>query len=299
MIKLSEYMYDICCIGHLTHDKIITPTHTVDMAGGTSFYFSHAIRQMPVQYHLVTALAKEDYAFVEALIQAGVSTTVLSSTHTVYFENIYPDQSDHREQKVLFTADPFQLTDIAHLQSSIFHLGPLLAEDISPALIQLLATKGTVSLDAQGYLRKVMNQEVVATTWDQKNEVLPYINILKANETEAEKLTGLSNHYDAAKSLADFGVKEVVITLGSKGSLIYAEGNFYEVPAMPPTTIVDATGCGDTYMAGYLYQRFQQVNYYNAGLFGAAMASMKIAASGPFNGTETIVSDLLESFSGI
>jgi sugar/nucleoside kinase (ribokinase family) len=292
-------MYDICCIGHLTHDKIVTPRHTVHMAGGTSFYFSHAIRKMPLQYHLVTALAKEDFAFAEALIQSGVSTTVLSSQHTVYFENIYPDQSDHREQKVLFTADPFQVADIAHLQSSIFHLGPLLAEDISPELIQLLATKGILSLDVQGYLRKVVDQEVVATHWDQKKEVLPYISILKANETEAEKLTGLSNHYDAAKSLADIGVKEVIITLGSKGSLIYAEGNFYEVPAVSPTAVIDATGCGDTYMAGYLYQRFQKTNYYDAGLFGAAMASIKIAASGPFNGTEKAIADLLRSESFI
>ncbi len=287
-------MYDICCIGHLTHDKIVTPRHTVHMAGGTSFYFSHAIKNMPIQYHLVTALAKEDFAFVDDLIQAGINIRVVSSTHTVYFENIYPDQSDHREQKVLFTADPFQVQDINHIFSSIFHLGPLLAEDMAPELIKFLAAKGTISLDVQGYLRKVMGQEVVATSWNQKKEVLPYISILKANETEAEKLTGLSNHYEAAKSLADEGVKEVIITLGSKGSLIYAEGNFYEVPAVAPSAIVDATGCGDTYMAGYLYQRFQKTNYYQAGLYGAAMASMKIAASGPFNGTETAIHNLLK-----
>ncbi|BFG71207.1 PfkB family carbohydrate kinase [Sediminibacterium sp. KACHI17] len=288
-------MYDICCIGHLTHDKIVTPHHTVHMAGGTSFYFSHAIKKMPVRYHLVTSLAKTDIAFAEDLIQAGIDTTVLSSEHTVYFENIYPDQSDHREQKVLFTADPFQFADIAALQSSIFHLGPLLAEDMSAELIQALAAKSRVSLDVQGYLRKVIDQEVVATSWSQAKQVLPYISILKANETEAEKLTGLSDHYGAAKYLADTGVKEVIITLGSKGSLIYAEGNFYEVPAIQPSAVVDATGCGDTYMAGYLYKRFQKASYYEAGIFGAAMASVKIAASGPFNGTETAITDLLNS----
>ena len=31
-------MKDICCIGHITKDKIITPRQTVYMAGGTSFY---------------------------------------------------------------------------------------------------------------------------------------------------------------------------------------------------------------------------------------------------------------------
>jgi sugar/nucleoside kinase (ribokinase family) len=288
-------MYDICCIGHLTHDKIVAPQHTVHMAGGTSFYFSHAMRNMPVNYHLVTALAKEDQAFADELIQAGVSTTVLSSKHTVYFENIYRDQSDHREQKVLATADPFLVSDMMDMASTVFHLGPLLADDMSIELIQFLATKGMISLDVQGYLRKVIGEEVVATDWTDKKEALPYISILKANEIEAEKLTGLSNHYDAARSLADDGVREVVITLGSKGSLIYADGNFCEVPAVQPTAIVDATGCGDTYMAGYLYKRFQKTNHYDAGLFGAAMASMKIAASGPFNGTETAITDLLKS----
>lgn len=287
-------MYDICCIGHLTHDKIVTPRHTVHMAGGTSFYFSHAIKHMPVQYHLVTALAKEDHHFVDDLIQAGISTTVLPSKHTVYFENIYPDQSDHREQKVLSIADPFLAADMMDLQASVFHLGPLLANDMSVELIQSLSTKGKISLDVQGFLRKVIDQEVMATDWVNKKEVLPYIHILKANETEAEKLTGLSNHYDAAKSLADDGIQEVIITLGSKGSLIYAEGNFYEVPAIQPTAVVDATGCGDTYMAGYLYKRFQKANYYDAGLFGAAMASIKIAASGPFNGTEKAIIDVLK-----
>lgn len=287
-------MYDICCIGHLTHDKIVTPRHTVHMAGGTSFYFSHAIKHMPVQYHLVTALAKEDHYFVDDLIQAGIDTTVLSSKHTVYFENIYPDQSDYREQKVLSIADPFLAADMMDLQASVFHLGPLLADDISVDLIQSLSTKGKISLDVQGFLRKVIDQEVMATDWLNKKEALPYIHILKANETEAEKLTGLSNHYDAAKSLADDGIQEVIITLGSKGSLIYAEGNFYEVPAIQPTAVVDATGCGDTYMAGYLYKRFQKANYYDAGLFGAAMASIKIAASGPFNGTEKAIIDVLK-----
>ena len=32
-------MKDICCIGHVTKDKIVTPSSTVYMAGGTSFYF--------------------------------------------------------------------------------------------------------------------------------------------------------------------------------------------------------------------------------------------------------------------
>ena len=49
-------MKDICCIGHLTRDKIITPESTVYMAGGTSFYFANALNRLPqeVSFQLVT-----------------------------------------------------------------------------------------------------------------------------------------------------------------------------------------------------------------------------------------------------
>ena len=41
-------MYDICCVGHITLDKVVTPQAVKHMAGGTSFYFSNAIRNMDV-----------------------------------------------------------------------------------------------------------------------------------------------------------------------------------------------------------------------------------------------------------
>jgi sugar/nucleoside kinase (ribokinase family) len=286
-------MYDLCCIGHLTHDKIVTPDHTVHMAGGTSFYFSHAVKSLPIHYHLITALAKEDDVFVDELKNAGIETTVLASTHTVYFENIYPDKSDNRIQKVLHKADPFQIQELQNVRSKYIHLGPLLANDISIDLIQHLAKNATVSLDVQGYLREVKNESVIPTDWNDKQKALPYISILKASETEAETLTGDTKMETAAKRLFDWGVKEVVITSGSKGSLIYDGKELYKIPAYKPTTTKDATGCGDTYMAGYLYQRLKEADIAYAGAFGAAMAAIKIAASGPFNDTEAAIQKVI------
>lgn len=287
-------MYDLCCIGHITHDKIVTPAHTVHMAGGTSFYFSHALQGMDLRYHLVTALAETDQVFVDELKKIGTSITQLPSAHTVYFENKYSENSDIRIQKVLHTADPFRCEDLQNIEARIFHLGALLANDFSLALIKYLASKAIVSLDVQGYLREVKNEQVIAVDWLEKKEALAYVSILKANEAEAEKLTGESDLRAAAKILAGWGVKEVVLTLGSKGSLIYAGGIFYAIPAYRPTAVVDATGCGDTYMAGYLYQRIKDAPISAAGAFGAAMATIKIAASGPFNGTKAAIETIIK-----
>lgn len=88
-------------------------------------------------------------------------------------------------------------------------------------------------------------------------------------------------------------MKEVLLTLGSYGSLIYAGGNFYEIPAYPPAEVVDATGCGDTYMTGYLYKRNQGADYLEAGKFAAAMCTLKLGASGPFSADEAAVNAIV------
>lgn len=286
-------MYDICCIGHITLDQVVTPACKVYMAGGTSFYFSNAIRNMDVRYHLVTSLAETEMKFVEKLRQQGSSVTVLPSAHTVNFVNIYPDNQDHREQKVLQKADPFSASLAGTVQSDIFHLGPLLADDIPLELIRRLSLQGRVSLDAQGFLREVRNEEVYPKDWADKKQALPFVHTLKANETEMEMLTGQTNVNAGASLLANWGVQEVVITLGSKGSVIFSEGIFYTIPAFTPSAVEDATGCGDTYMAGYLSQRVKGTGIQEAGEFAAAMATIKIQSLGPFTGTREDVLSLL------
>ena len=101
-----------------------------------------------------------------------------------------------------------------------------------------------------------------------------------------EALTGYTDVRKAARVLSEWGVKEIVITLGSRGSVIYDGTYFYGIPAYRPmTSVVDATGCGDTYMAGYLYQRVKGTAIQQSGEFAAAMAALKMESSGPFTGS--------------
>jgi len=288
-------MYDICCVGHITLDKVVTPRAVAHMAGGTSFYFSNAIRNMDISYTLVTTLAESEMPVVDKLRADGIEVDACACGLSVYFENIYSENQDNRTQRVLQKANPFTIEQLQQVNASIYHLGPLLADDMPVELIKELHGRGKVSLDVQGYLRKVEDTNVIPIDWAEKREALPYIDILKANEHETEVLTGSKDIFEGARILADWGVKEVVLTLGSMGSVIYTGGIFYNIPAYTPTAVIDATGCGDTYMAGYLYQRIKGASFQRAGEFAAAMASFKIESSGPFTGTEEDVLDLLES----
>jgi sugar/nucleoside kinase (ribokinase family) len=227
--------------------------------------------------------------YVEALRAKGISARVQPGGGTVFFENIYGDNPDDRSQNVLQTADPFTMDQLRDVDARIFHLGPLLADDMPLELIQTLSAKGRISLDVQGYLRKVVNQKVYPTDWPDKRQALPYVSILKADVAELLALTGCPSVAGGAKWAGDLGVKEVIVTNGSKGSVIYHDGMFYNIPAYQPPRVVDATGCGDTYMAGYLYRRTKGDPIQQAGEFAAAMAGLKTAANGAFEGTEADV----------
>lgn len=278
-------MIDICCVGHITSDKVVTTNSTMYMAGGTAYYFSYPFSNLDVSYLLVTALAAEEMNYVTDLRLHGIQVVVQPSTHTVNFENIYSENQDFRTQRVLQLADSFTEDVLLSVEAKIFHLGPLLPGDISAGLIKILAAKGKISLDVQGYLREVIDQKVYPRDWPEKIEALQYVDILKTDEGELAALTGCAEVRKAARMVADWGVKEVVITNGSHGSMILYKDVFYPVPAFPPKVIVDATGCGDTYMAGYLYQRNKGADVLQAGTFAAILASKKMESAGPFKGS--------------
>ena len=275
-------MKDICCIGHITKDKIVTPNRTVYMAGGTSFYFSYAINQLPkdVTFSLVTAMDPTEKEPVEKMLKAGIDVSMNASRNTVFFENIYGENQNERKQRVLAKADPFTIQQLEHVDAKVFHLGSLLADDFPTEVVEYLSSKGRVSIDVQGYLREVRDEKVYPIDWKEKLKVLKHTYYLKVNETEMETITGLKDAHEAAKLIHAWGVTEVIITLGSEGSLVYVDDKFYEIPAYPPHEVVDATGCGDTYSAGYLYKRLQGATPTEAGKFAAAMCTIKLEHNG-------------------
>jgi sugar/nucleoside kinase (ribokinase family) len=287
--------YELCCIGHITLDKVTTPQKIIHMPGGTSFYVSHAIHNFnDIDYALVTAVGDPERYVPEKMRSQGMNITILPSKHSVYFENIYGENSNERKQHVRTKADPFNIEQLQDIEAEIFHLGALLADDFPLDIIRHLAEKGRVSIDSQGYLREVRDTHVYAVDWNGKREALQYIHFLKANEYEMEALTGYKEAQKAAKTLYEWGVKEVILTFGDAGSLIYDGSRFHRIPAYKPHEVVDATGCGDTYMAGYLYRRAKGASIEDAGNFAAALSTLKIERSGPIReaGMEDIVNIL-------
>jgi adenosine kinase len=78
-------------------------------------------------------------------------------------------------------------------------------------------------------------------------------------------------------------VKGLVVTRGSEGSIIYANGQQIEIPCVKPEEMLDPTGCGDAYRAGLLYGIANNMDWQTTGALGSLMGALKIARRGGQN----------------
>jgi sugar/nucleoside kinase (ribokinase family) len=85
-----------------------------------------------------------------------------------------------------------------------------------------------------------------------KDLVDHHVDILFANEEEAVSLVEAANLDEALRELSG-RCRVAAITQGSKGAVILEGGKAHDVPAAPVERVVDTTGAGDLFAAGFLH----------------------------------------------
>ncbi len=283
MTAWKDVMDDVCVIGHVTKDIVKIDSVTREMPGGTAYYAGMALRSLGLTVSVVTKVApRDERALVEPLARSGIRLFVRHSRFSTTFENAYePPDWNHRIQKVKAVGDPFLPEDLGKISASVFHLGPLTPAEMAPEFIEeVVRLGGLISLDVQGFTRKIEGEAVVPHEWHSKEQGLAHVNILKTDDTEATVMSGEKDIQRAAQRISDFGPAEVIITMGMSGSLIFANRTIYPIASVPVAKTVDPTGCGDTYVAGYIAHRLKSVDFDSAGRFAARMASAKLQIFG-------------------
>jgi sugar/nucleoside kinase (ribokinase family) len=82
-------------------------------------------------------------------------------------------------------------------------------------------------------------------------DALPHTDYLLPNDEQVLGFTGASSLVEGAAALVEQGVGCVAVTQGSKGALVVTADETIEVPAYD-VEVVDTTGCGDAFSAGFL-----------------------------------------------
>ena len=118
-----------------------------------------------------------------------------------------------------------------------------------------------------------------AATLDLLRPVLPLIDYFMPN---AEQLCGMTDTSDLNAAVAvvrSISSSTVVVKMGAEGSMLAGDGPPVRIPALP-ITVVDTTGCGDAYTAGFIIALARGWDPPAAAWFGTATGALVASGLG-------------------
>jgi sugar/nucleoside kinase (ribokinase family) len=276
-----EMVYDIAFIGHYTKDTIVSAAGARVVDGGAFNYGSHAAVRMGLKVAAVTRLAREDRHVTEELAALGVDLFVRQTPSSTCLRVEYPTANvDDRVLYVTSSAGPFTPAEVAPIEARAFVVGASVRGEVPLEVIAALRRKDAlIAVDLQGFLRVVREGRMAFEPWPEREAVLSQVDVVKTDAVEAEFLTGLKDIREAARRIAAWGPREVVLT-HRDGALVWDGRAFHEAPFLPPA-LVGRSGRGDTCIASYMARRLGAPPE-EALVWAAALTSLKLAAEGPF-----------------
>lgn len=280
--------FDACVIGHVARDiNTIRGVEHAPSPGGAAYYSTMVYCRLGMRAAVVTKVAIEDEPLLRELQDAGVAVFNLPSEATTTFRNVYPlSNPDVRVQRVDARAGPIAAAALPDLRARIWQIGPLTKSDVDLAMIGRCAELGgLVGMDVQGLTREVVDGQVRASGPATHMDDLRDLDVLKADEEEILTYTGAESVEAAVALVRAAGVREVLVTHGSEGAVIYGGSSPIAIAAIPPRRTVDATGCGDTYLAAYLARRITSDDLGECGAFAAVAAAINLESFGAFCGS--------------
>jgi sugar/nucleoside kinase (ribokinase family) len=285
--------YDIVIFGNYTKDTIISAVGTRNVDGGGFNYGAHAAACSGLKVAAVTRLAKKDDRVIRALKGVGVDVYPTFTESSTHMRLEYPtDNMDERILTCSVSAGTYTVDQFAGLEAKAYLINASIRHEVPYEIVEYLANKnGMVVADAQGFIRIVGNDNILMNAkWPEKRKILALVDILKADIVEAESLTGESDIHQAAKILAGWGPKEIVLTY-SDGIVVYADGEFYE-ETFYPEPLIGRSGRGDTCIASYAARRLAAPPA-EAIIWSAALTSLKMEEEGPIKKTAADVEKLI------
>jgi sugar/nucleoside kinase (ribokinase family) len=248
----------IALLGNLSRDVLPGQAPRV---GGGSYHGARALQRLRVPARVVARCAEEDRAaLLPPVIRLGSPVRFVPGESTATFSFSY--DGDVRTMAIDALGDTWAPGDLPELPSGRWvHIAALARNEFPLETISALAKRRRVSLDGQGLVR-VPELGPLRLNDDFDRDILRHVWVLKLADEEAEVLG----------DPASLGVREVVVTHGSRGSTVYCGGHKEPITARPYPG--DPTGAGDVFATAYVVAR-------NAGFAptGAARRATAVVAS--------------------
>ena len=263
-------------IGPVTNDLIEIGGESAHKTGGATYFQSFVFEKYYEDYlAIVNCSGKE---FIRDFPSKD-KVRVIEKGDTHFFKNSYPDSNnlDIRYQSSNFADIPIfpdDLKDMLPDNIDAFVLNPLNRNDFPRKTVDFLKSFDVpVFISLQGFLRIPdmqvnENYTIKLSNFDELTDILSGVDAIFLDESE-KSIIG-----------SDFDVGEMVITNASQGSRIISDTEI-RIDAVECDSIVDTTGCGDTYMAAYISYKLQDRSVRQCGEFASLISSIKLKNKGP------------------
>jgi sugar/nucleoside kinase (ribokinase family) len=229
----------IALIGNLSRD--VFPGRRARVGGG-AYHGARALRELRGEARVITRCAPADRdPLLPPLVRLGTPVQWIRGTSTSTFA--FEFDGEQRTMEVEEVGDAWRPGDLSTSSRVRWvHLAALFRGEFPTDTLASLARRCRVSLDAQGLVR-APELGPLRLDDDFDRELLRHLWVLKLADEEAAIVGDVTS----------LGVREVIVTHGSRGSTVYCGGTSEFVPARPLD--VNATGAGDAFATAYVAGR--------------------------------------------
>jgi sugar/nucleoside kinase (ribokinase family) len=288
-------MMDLVSIGHILNETIIFEDgSTQHVLGSPAAYTTVCASRLGAKTGIVTHAGNDiPKRFIDVFGEVGVDRAGFNLNAPCTRTNELGNDPHGRKRILRYSkvGPPITVNCIpeAYYKSKVFYICGLDFEIHIDVLKKLSKQKGLLAGDLGGLSgagQPMDGSSKYHNDPDFYREYLSHLEIVKASDLDCFFITGREDNVPKfLREVLSWGPRMILLTKGAKGTDIYTADGVQSVPALSVDGVIDTTGAGDCFTAGFLYRYSQTGDAVDAVRFGSAVSSFVIQRTGGVTGS--------------